>query len=118
MSIAGVASFGTFPSSPQGRLNKMFQVVDNLSHQAGCARAARGRGFPVQRRHDHVPARRARQYTFSSMANFLTGVYNNAGFGQTFGELVIAQTNANIGIYAQDEWKAASTPDAESRRAL
>ena len=35
VSIAGVASFGTFPSSPQGRLNKMYQAVNNLSHQAG-----------------------------------------------------------------------------------
>ena len=35
VSIAGVASFGTLSGSPTGRLNKMFEVVDNLSHQAG-----------------------------------------------------------------------------------
>ncbi len=35
VNIAGVASFGTLSSSPTGRLNKMYQVVDNLSHQAG-----------------------------------------------------------------------------------
>ncbi len=35
VSIAGVASFGTFPSSPQGRLNRMFQAANNVSQQRG-----------------------------------------------------------------------------------
>ena len=33
------------------------------------------------------------------------GVYNNAGFTQTFGATVVSQTNPNVGVYAQDEWK-------------
>jgi hypothetical protein len=45
-------------------------------------------------------------YTFSSLANFLAGAYNNAGFTQTFGATAVSQTNPNVGIYAQDEWKA------------
>ena len=44
-------------------------------------------------------------YSFSSLANFLTGVYNNAGFTQTFGNSLVAQSNPNVGFYAQDEWK-------------
>ena len=47
-------------------------------------------------------------YTFSSLANFLTGTYNNAGFTQTFGVPDVHQTNPNVGFYAQDEWKASS----------
>src|SRR5207253_2677662 len=35
VSIAGAASFGTLSASPTRRLNKMLEVVDNLSHQAG-----------------------------------------------------------------------------------
>ena len=35
VSIAGVASFGTLSGSPTRRLNRMYQFVDNLSHQAG-----------------------------------------------------------------------------------
>ena len=35
VSIAGVASFGTLSGSPTRRVNTMYQVVDNLSHQAG-----------------------------------------------------------------------------------
>ena len=57
-------------------------------------------------------------YTFSSLANFLAGIYNNAGFTQTFGVTEVSQTNPNLGIYAQDEWKVAPRPDAERRRPL
>ena len=42
---------------------------------------------------------------FSSLAAFVAGTYNSAGFTQTFGETVIAQRNPNLGVYAQDEWK-------------
>src|SRR5439155_484388 len=47
-------------------------------------------------------------YTFSSLADFVGGVYNNAGFTQTFGAADVPQTNPNLGIYAQDEWRAGS----------
>jgi hypothetical protein len=32
-------------------------------------------------------------------------VYNNAGFTQTFGVSEVSQTNPNVGVYTQDEWK-------------
>ena len=54
-------------------------------------------------------------YTFSSLANFLAGTYNNSGFTQTFGNPVVSQTNPNVGFYAQDEWKVELAADAESR---
>ena len=44
-------------------------------------------------------------YTFSSLTNFLAGVYNNGGFTQTFGASEVSQTNPNLGMYLQDEWK-------------
>jgi hypothetical protein len=44
-------------------------------------------------------------YTFSSLANFLSGVYNTAGFAQTFGATDVAVTSPSFGVYAQDEWK-------------
>ncbi len=40
------------------------------------------------------------------MANFLAGNYS--GFTQTFGDPVVSQVNPNIGVYAQDEWRAGS----------
>ena len=83
----------------------MYQVVDNLSHQAG-AHALRA-GVDVLYNDDTITFPRSIRgsYAFSSLANFLAGIYNNAGFTQTFGATVVAQTNPNVGVYAQDEWK-------------
>jgi hypothetical protein len=44
-------------------------------------------------------------YSFSSLANFLGGTYNNSGFTQTFGITEVSQSNPNAGFYVQDEWK-------------
>ena len=106
VSIAGVASFGTLSGSPHARLNNMFQVINNLSHQRG-AHALRG-GVDFVYNDDRITYPRAVRgaYAFSSLTNFLLGVYNNAGFTQTFGESVVSQTNPNLGMYAQDEWRA------------
>jgi hypothetical protein len=109
VSIAGVASFGTLSGSPTGRLNKMYQVVNNLSHQAGAHALRAGVDFLYNDDKITYPRSVRGAYTFSSLANFLAGTYNNAGFTQTFGESVVLQTNANIGLYAQDEWRASST---------
>ena len=83
----------------------MYQVVNNLSHQAG-AHAFRV-GVDVLYNDDEVTYPRSARgaYTFSSLANFLSGAYNNAGFTQTFGASAVSQTNPNVGMYAQDEWK-------------
>ena len=107
VNIAGVASFGTLSGSPTRRVNKLYELVDNLSHQAG-AHALRA-GVDVLYNDDTITFPRSIRgaYTFSSLANFLSGTYNNStGFTQTFGATVISQTNPNVGIYVQDEWKA------------
>jgi len=106
VSIAGVASFGTFPSSPQGRLNRMFQIANNVSQQRGAHALRTGVDFIYN--DDLITFPRAVQgsYAFSSLANFLTGTYNNAGFSQTFGETEVSQGNANAGFFIQDEWSA------------
>ena len=106
VSIAGAATFGTFASSPQGRLNTMFQIVDTIAQQRG-AHALRA-GVDVLLNDDTITFPRAVRgsYAFSSLANFLAGTYNNAGFTQTFGDTVVTQRNTNLGLYAQDEWSA------------
>jgi hypothetical protein len=109
VSIAGVASFGTLSGSPQGRLNNMFQVVNNLSHQAGAHAIRVGADFIFNDDTITFPRSIRGAYTFSSLANFLAGVYNNSGFTQTFGDTVVSQGNPNLGFYAQDEWKAAES---------
>jgi hypothetical protein len=109
VSIAGVASFGTLSSSPQGRLNRMIEVVDNVSHQSG-AHALRA-GIDVLHNDDRIAFPRATRgsYAFSSLANFLRGTYNNAGFTQTFGATEVSQASTNVGLFAQDEWSASSS---------
>jgi hypothetical protein len=105
VSIAGVASFGTSSGGPTRRVNTLYQAVNNLSHQTG-AHAFR-MGVDVLYNNDQITYPRSvpGSYAFSSLANFLSGTYNNAGFTQTFGVSEVPQTNPNIGMYAQDEWK-------------
>jgi outer membrane receptor protein involved in Fe transport len=105
VSIAGVATFGTLSGSPTARVNTMYQVVDNLTHQAG-AHALRA-GVDLLYNDDRIVYPRSIRgaYSFSSLANFLAGVYNNSnGFTQTFGTTAVSQRNPNLGIYGQDEW--------------
>jgi Carboxypeptidase regulatory-like domain/TonB dependent receptor-like, beta-barrel len=103
--IAGVASFGTLSGSPQGRLNKMVQVVNNLSHQAGAHALRAGIDFIHNDDKITFPRSIRGSYAFSSLANFLAGTYNASGFTQTFGDIVVTQKNPNLGLYVQDEWK-------------
>jgi hypothetical protein len=105
VNIAGVAIFGTFQSSPTLRVNKLYQVVNNLSHQRG-AHALRA-GVDVLYNDDTIanPGPRRGSYAFSSLSNFLAGTYNNAGFTQAFGETTVTQRNPNVAVYGQDEWK-------------
>ncbi len=62
VSISGVASFGTSSGSPTRRVNRMYQVVNNLSHQAGAhAPSAVGFDGPLQRRRGDVSPLGARR---------------------------------------------------------
>ena len=106
VAISGVASFGTLSGSPTRRVNTLAELVDNVSHQAG-PHALRA-GVDVLYNDDVITFPRSVRgaYTFSSLASFLAGTYNNAGYAQTFGSTVAAQTNPNVGAYVQDEWQA------------
>ena len=108
VSISGVASFGTLSGSPTGRLNRLGEVVDNLSYQAGAHALRVGVDFLYNDDTITFPRSNRGSYAFSSLANFLAGTYNSSGFTQTFANSVVAQTNPNAGFYAQDEWKASS----------
>jgi hypothetical protein len=106
VSISGVASFGRLSSSPTARVNKLFQIVDNVAYQTGPHSIRVGADFLHNDDVITFPRSVRGSYSFSSLANFLNGTYNNSGFTQTFNNSVVAQINPNLGIYAQDEWKA------------
>ncbi|MGE0451278.1 MAG: carboxypeptidase regulatory-like domain-containing protein, partial [Vicinamibacterales bacterium] len=84
VNISGVASFGTLSGSPQKRLNKMIQVVNSLSHRRGAHAFKTGVDFMYNTDTINFPRSYRGAYTFSSLANFLAGTYNNSGFTQTF----------------------------------
>ena len=105
VSISGVATFGTLSGSPTGRRNKLYEIADNLSHQQGAHALRAGIDFLYNDCTITYPRSVRGSYSFSSLANFLAGTYNNSGFTQTFGNTVVSQTNPNVGFYAQDEWK-------------
>ncbi len=105
VSISGVATFGRLSGSPAARLNNLFEITDNFSHQRGPHALRAGLNFLYNDTTITFPRSSRGSYSFSSLANFLSGTYNASGFTQTFGNSVIAQTNPNFGFYAQDEWK-------------
>lgn len=105
VTISGVASFGTFSSSPNRRQNTLVQVVNNLTHHASAHALRAGVDFTYNDDTITFPRSFRGSYTFSSLANFLAGRYN--AFAQTFGNPVLTQRNPNVGVYAQDEWRIA-----------
>ncbi|HEY3457246.1 MAG TPA: carboxypeptidase regulatory-like domain-containing protein [Bryobacteraceae bacterium] len=106
VSIAGVATFGTLSGSPTRRRNALYEIADNLSHRKGAHALRTGVDFLYNDLTITYPQSARGNYSFSSLANFQRGIYNNSGFTQSFGNPVVGQTNPNVGFYVQDEWQA------------
>ena len=107
VNISGVASFGRLGSSPTGRLNHMYQIVNNLSHQAGAHALRAGVDFLFERRHHHVsPGQSTAATAFSSLANFLCRyLQQRRDSRQVFGATRAGSDQSEPRVYAQDEWK-------------
>ncbi len=103
VSITNAASFGTASGSPTGRYDRLYEVVDNLSHQIGPHSVRVGADFLFNDLTITFPMSNRGSYSFSSLANFQKGIYST--YAQTFGNFVVPQTNPNFGLFAQDEWK-------------
>jgi hypothetical protein len=108
VSISGVASFGTLSGSPTARVNRLYEVTDSLSVQRGAHAIRIGADFLYNDDTITFPRTIRGSYSFSSLTNFLSGAYSNAGYAQTFGVTQVHQTNPNVGFYAQDEYKVLS----------
>ncbi|MEO6804038.1 MAG: TonB-dependent receptor, partial [Granulicella sp.] len=105
VTISGLATFGRSTSSPTGRKNLLYEIVDNLVMQRGAHTAKGGVDFLYNDDTITYPQSLRGSYSFSSLTNFLNGTYNSQGFTQNFGTPVAHQNNPNIGFYVQDEWK-------------
>jgi hypothetical protein len=103
VNISGVANFGTATFSPTARDLDTFELVDSVTTQRGEHSLKGGVNFLLNRVDILFPGALQGVYTFQSLPNFLAGRY--ATFQQAFGEVSQSQSNPNVGLFAQDEWK-------------
>lgn len=103
VNIGGVANFGTATFSPLGRDINLLEAVDNVSTQFGAHSLKFGGGFLYNRLNILFPGAFQGVYNFTSLNNFLNGVYSN--YQQAFGVPEQFQSNPNVGVFVQDEWR-------------
>ena len=103
VNIAGIANFGTATFSPLGRDINLFEAVNNVSTQRGDHSIKFGGDFLYNRVNIVFPGAVQGVYTFSSLNNFLNGNYLN--YQQAFGTPSQFQSNPNVGVFVQDEWR-------------
>src|SRR5690349_15557572 len=103
VNIAGVANLGTATFSPLGRDINLFEAVDNVSTTRGDHSVKAGVSFLYNRVNILFPGAVQGVYNFSSMNNFLAGNY--ISFQQAFGVPEQFQSNPNLGLFVQDEWR-------------
>ena len=104
-----MASFGTLSGSPTARVNNLYEVADNLSHQARartrCAWAwtscTTTRPSPIRAR--FAAATHFRRWRTSSAEPTTTRASRRRS-----GTPWSRRRNPNVGFYVQDEWKLSS----------
>ncbi|HEY2151419.1 MAG TPA: carboxypeptidase regulatory-like domain-containing protein [Vicinamibacterales bacterium] len=106
VSISGVANFGVATSSPTERDADVFQAVDTLTLQRGSHLIKTGAELLYNRVNIVFPGALQGSYTFSSLATFQRGIYSQ--YQQAFGVTSLLQSNPNLGLFAQDEWRVRS----------
>ena len=103
VNIAGIANFGTATVSPLARDINLFEAVNNISTQRGDHSLKFGGDFLYNRVNILFPGAVQGVYAFSSLNNFLSVNYLN--YQQAFGAPSQFQSNPNLGVFVQDEWR-------------
>jgi hypothetical protein len=103
VTISGVASFGTSTTSPTGRDLDVYEASDSYTMQRGNHLVKAGATFLYERLNIEFPGSLQGVYAFSSLPNFQAGRYTNVQ--QAFGEVTQFQTNPNLAVFVQDEWR-------------
>jgi hypothetical protein len=101
--ISGVANFGTATTSPLARDINLVEFADSVSTQRGSHSPKFGGDFLYNRVDILFPGALQGVYNFTSLNNFLIGNYNT--FQQAFGAPSQVQSNPNLGLFIQDEWR-------------
>ncbi|HKX31077.1 MAG TPA: carboxypeptidase regulatory-like domain-containing protein [Blastocatellia bacterium] len=103
INISGVGNLGTSTTSPTGRNLDLYEFVDNVTTLRGAHSFKFGADFLYNRVDITFPGALQGSYTFASLANFRTGTYET--YQQAFGEPRLSQSNPNLGLFAQDQWR-------------
>src|SRR6185369_5958672 len=103
VTISGVANFGTATVSPLARDINQIEAVENISLQHGPHSSKAGIDFLYNRVNIVFPGALQGVYNFTSLNNFLSGSY--LSFQQAFGAPGQLQSNPNLGLFVQDEWR-------------
>jgi hypothetical protein len=103
VNISGVASWGTATFSPTARVLDVVEAIDTLTVQRGDHLFKAGGDLLYNRVRIDFPGAVQGVYSFTSLPNFLTGTYST--FQQAFGEPSQFQSNPNLGLFVQDEWR-------------
>ncbi len=107
INIAGIANLGTSTTSPTRRDIDLFEIVDNITLLKGDHSIKVGIDFLYNRINIGFPGALQGAYNFSSIANFRSGTYTQ--FQQAFGDPIQFQSNPNLGIFVQDQWRVNRT---------
>ncbi len=106
VNISGVANFGTATVSPTERDLDTLELVETIGTQRGAHSFKAGVDYLLDRVNITFPGAVQGAYSFSSLANFLTGRYST--YQQAFGVTGQFQSNNNLGLFVQDEWRLTS----------
>ncbi|HET7619152.1 MAG TPA: carboxypeptidase regulatory-like domain-containing protein [Vicinamibacterales bacterium] len=107
INVAGVANMGTATFSPTARALDVYEMADTLTIQRGRHLVKTGADVLLNRVAVTFPGAIAGVYTFGSLDDFLAGRY--VTYQQAFGDPRQFQSNPNVGLFAQDEWRLTST---------
>jgi outer membrane receptor protein involved in Fe transport len=104
ITISGIANVGTATSSPTARDIDLYELVQNATWLRGNHSLKAGADLLQNRVRIGFPGAVQGVYSFTNLANFLAGKYSS--YQQAFGEPDTHQTNRNVGVFVQDEWRA------------
>jgi hypothetical protein len=103
VTVAGAASFGTATSSPTARDLDTIELAGSLTAARGAHVVKGGVDVLYNRVRIGFPGALQGVYAFPSLAAFAQGRYTT--YQQAFGIVDQAQTNPNLAVYLQDEWR-------------
>lgn len=103
VSISGVATFGRNINFPVLLDETRYQVMQDFSYQLGRHFFKAGLDANWVKAHTSFPVSFAGSFTFTTLANFVSGIAGT--FSQGFGDPVIDLPDTLIGLYVQDSFR-------------